>query len=37
MPYSLVLGDISMDRRLEGKIAIITGADIGEAIAHQER
>jgi hypothetical protein len=26
MPYSLVLGDISMDRRLEGKVAIITGA-----------
>jgi hypothetical protein len=26
MPYSLVLGDISMDRRLEGKVAIITDA-----------
>jgi len=32
MPYSLVLRGISMDRRLEDKVAIITG----EAIAHKE-
>ncbi len=26
-----------MDRRLEGKVAIITGAGIVQAIAHKER
>jgi hypothetical protein len=37
MPYSLLLGSISMDRRLEGKVAIVTGAGTGEAIGHKER